>query len=57
MFADDENEAENLKDIGVALLKAKDQLALALEANEIIELEQATIASINERQLTLEAKN
>ena len=57
MFADDENEAENPKDIGVALLKAKDQLALALEANEIIELEQATIASINERQLTLEAKN
>ena len=57
MFADDENEAENPKDIGVALLKAKDQLALAREANEIIELEQATIASINERQLTLEAKN
>ncbi|WP_352260242.1 hypothetical protein, partial [Psychrobacter sp. TB55-MNA-CIBAN-0194] len=45
MFAGEEDEAENPKDIGVALLKAKDQLSLALEANEIIELEQATISS------------
>lgn len=56
MFAGEEDEAENPKDIGVALLKAKDQLSLALEANEIIELEQATISSINELQLELEAK-
>ncbi|WP_372761362.1 hypothetical protein [Pseudoalteromonas sp.] len=56
MFGSEENKAENPKDIGVALVKAKDQLALALEANEIIELEQATIASINEQQLELEAK-
>lgn len=56
MFAGKEEEAENPKDIGTALLKAKDQLALALEANEIIELEQATITAINELQLEQEAK-
>jgi hypothetical protein len=52
----DSTQQEDPKDIGTALVKAKDQLALALEANEIIELEQATITAINELQLEQEAK-
>ena len=52
----DTSKKEDPKDIGAALIKAKDQLALALEANEIIELEQATITAINELQLEQEAK-
>ncbi|GAB0109132.1 hypothetical protein [Pseudoalteromonas distincta] len=58
LSSDEENaeKEEDPKDIGTALVKAKDQLALALEANEIIELEQATIAAINELQLEQEAK-
>jgi hypothetical protein len=47
---------ENPKDLVSALMKAKDQLSLALEANEIIELEQSTITAINELQLEQEAK-
>ncbi len=59
MSSDEENaeKEEDPKDIGNALIKAKDQLALALEANEIIELEQATITAINELQLEQEAKS
>lgn len=59
LFASDENKnakKDNSKDIGVVLVKAKDQLTLALEANEIIELEQKTIAAINNLQLEQEAK-
>lgn len=58
LSSDEENaeQEEDPKDIGTALIKAKDQLALALEANEIIELEQATITAINELQLEQEAK-
>jgi hypothetical protein len=47
---------ENPKDIASAILKAKDQLALSLEANDIIEREQSTINAFNELQLELEAK-
>ncbi|WP_419148673.1 hypothetical protein [Pseudoalteromonas 'SMAR'] len=56
MFSEKEEQAEDPQDIGTALLKAKDQLSLALEANELIELEQATITAINELQLEQEAK-
>ena len=58
LSSDEENaeKEEDPKDIGTALVKAKDQLALALEANEIIELEQATITAINELQLEQEEK-
>lgn len=60
LSSDEENtdapSEEDPKDIGTALIKAKEQLALALEANDIIELEQATITAINELQLEQEAK-
>jgi hypothetical protein len=47
---------EDPKDLGYALLKAKDQLSLALEANDIIDLEQATIAAVQQLQEEQEAK-
>lgn len=53
----DEAEKEDPKDLGYALLKAKDQLNLALEANDIIVLEQATIAAIKQLQEEQEAKS
>lgn len=48
---------ENPKGLVPALLKAKEQLSLALEANKIIEMEQSTIAAFNKLQLELEAKS
>ncbi|WP_394129029.1 hypothetical protein [Shewanella maritima] len=53
----DDKEKDAPQDIGSALLKAKDQLSLALEANEIIELEQNTIQAIQQLQQEQEAKS
>ncbi|MCL1059520.1 hypothetical protein L2729_16230 [Shewanella gelidimarina] len=52
----DEKE-EDPKDLGNALLKAKDQLSLALEANDIIDLELATIDAVKQLQQEQEAKS
>ncbi|MBA6291928.1 hypothetical protein H4J58_15785 [Colwellia sp. MB3u-70] len=54
---EEEEEVEDSKDIATVLIKAKDQLFLALEANDIIELEQLTITAINNLQLEQEAKS
>ncbi len=50
---DDEKDPKNL---GTALLKAKDQLALAMEANDIITGEQKIIEEIEKLQAEHEAK-
>jgi hypothetical protein len=55
--SEEKEEKEAPKDLGNALLKAKDQLSLALEANDIIELEQATIAAVQQLQKEQEAKS
>lgn len=55
-FTDDKKE-EDPKDLGTALLKAKDQLLLALEANDIIDLELATIDAVKQLQQEQEAKS
>ncbi len=49
-----EKTADN--DLGLAILRAKDQISLASEANKIISLEQETIKQINALQAELEAK-
>ena len=43
-------------DLGLALLRAKDQLSLAYDANKIISLEQETVEQIEEFQEELENK-
>lgn len=50
----DEQTADN--NLGLAILRAKDQIDLASDANEIITLEQETIEAINALQDELEAK-
>ncbi len=55
-FTDDKKE-EDPKDLGNALLKAVDQLDLALEANDIIDLELATIDAVKQLQQEQEAKS
>ena len=54
MMADEERTADN--DVALALLRAKDQLSLASDANELISLEQETIEAIDGLQAELEAK-
>ncbi|PYE35160.1 hypothetical protein DFP83_10134 [Idiomarina fontislapidosi] len=54
MKADDERTADN--DVALAILRAKDQLELASDANELISLEQETIEAIDGLQEELEAK-
>ncbi|WP_370215776.1 hypothetical protein [Idiomarina sp.] len=54
MKADEERTADN--DVALALLRAKDQLSLASDANELISLEQETIEAIDGLQAELEAK-
>jgi len=54
MKADDERNADN--DVALAILRAKDQLELASDANELISLEQETIEAIDGLQEELEAK-
>lgn len=53
----DEKKEEDPNDLGTALLKAKDQLGLALEANEIIDLELATIDAVKQLQQEQDAKS
>lgn len=55
-FTDDKKE-EDPNDLGNALLKAVDQLDLALEANDIIDLELATIDAVKQLQQEQEAKS
>lgn len=43
-------------DLGLAILRAKDQLSLAYDANQLISLEQETIEQINDFQDELEDK-
>jgi hypothetical protein len=54
MKADEDRNADN--DVALALLRAKDQLSLASDANELISLEQETIEAIDGLQAELEAK-
>lgn len=54
IFGDGEKTADN--DLGLAILRAKHQISLASDANEIISLEQETIEQINALQAELEAK-
>ncbi|PFG52246.1 hypothetical protein ATG98_1254 [Marinobacter sp. LV10R520-4] len=54
LFGGSDKTADN--DLGLALLRAKDQLSLAYDANKIISLEQETIEQINEFQEELENK-
>lgn len=51
---DNEKTADN--DLGLAILRAKDQISLASDANKIISLEQDTIDQINALQVELDAK-
>lgn len=53
-MSDNEQNADN--NLGLAILRAKDQIDLASDANEIITLEQETIEAINALQDELEAK-
>ncbi|MDO6677034.1 hypothetical protein [Shewanella sp. 4_MG-2023] len=53
----DEEAEEDPQDLGTALLKATDQLSLALEANEIIDLEKETIDAVKQLQQEQEAKS
>ena len=50
------NEQNADNNLGLAILRAKDQIDLASDANEIITLEQETIEAINALQDELEAK-
>ncbi|MDV6327278.1 hypothetical protein Q5L94_04350 [Idiomarina sp. Sol25] len=50
------NEQSADNNLGLAILRAKDQIDLASDANEIITLEQETIEAINSLQDELEAK-
>ncbi|ATZ73793.1 hypothetical protein CWC33_08815 [Idiomarina sp. X4] len=50
------NEQTADNNLGLAILRAKDQIDLASDANEIITLEQETIEAINSLQEELEAK-
>jgi len=50
------NEQNADNNLGLAILRAKDQIDLASDANEIITLEQETIEAINSLQDELEAK-
>ena len=50
------NEQTADNNLGLAILRAKDQIDLASDANEIITLEQETIEAINALQEELEAK-
>jgi len=54
LFSSGEKTADT--DLGLALLRAKDQLSLAYDANKIISLEQETIEQIEEYQEELENK-
>lgn len=53
-FSGGDKTADN--DLGLALLRAKDQVSLAYDANKIISLEQETIEQINDLQEELEGK-
>ena len=48
--------AEPKKDMIAAIVRAKDQMDLAMQANELISLEQETIEAIDSLQTELEAK-
>lgn len=54
LFSSDEKTADT--DLGLALLRAKDQLSLAYDANKIISLEQKTVEQIDQFQEELENK-
>ncbi|MEZ9538491.1 hypothetical protein AB4160_09845 [Shewanella sp. 10N.286.51.B8] len=56
-FGNKEEKEEDPQDLGTALLKATDQLSLALEANEIIDLEKETIDAVKQLQQEQEAKS
>ena len=55
-FSSDDKKKDDSKDLGKALLKAKEQLSLAMDANEIISIEQDTIEQIEKLQAEQEAK-
>ncbi len=55
-FTSDDDKKDDSKDLGSALLKAKDQLSLAMDANDIISVEQDTIKAIEELQTEQESK-
>ncbi|MCL1077297.1 hypothetical protein D5R81_04735 [Parashewanella spongiae] len=55
-FSSDDEKKDDTKDLGSALIKAKDQLSLAMDANEIISIEQDTIKQIEQLQAEHEAK-
>ncbi|MCU7555383.1 hypothetical protein OCL06_12375 [Alteromonas sp. ASW11-19] len=55
LFSSEEKNADN--DLGLAVLRAKDQISLASDANKIISIEQDTIKAIDSLQAELDAKS
>ncbi len=55
LSSDEEKTADN--DLGLAVLRAKDQIGLASDANKIISIEQDTIKAIDNLQAELDAKS